>query len=400
MVNFVKKVCLLTTKYPADAASPWLTNELAYSMRDSGIEVTVLAMSWLKDDPPNSVAMENGVKVIRVKLPMVFYKRMLIITAFKIFLFPIFAQFYARKHLVECDLLVANTPCVTIFGLSKFFKRKFGAQTFLILWDFFPYYLKDLGVVRNKWTFAILRTLERMMYNSFDRLGCMTKRNMEFLAENYDFRSPEKVCKLPIWAALKPAPVVDRAAIRRKFKLPENRVLAVYGGAMSIVQGLPNLLSLAQEAKHLPVTFVMIGSGTERDSLIAEARERGLDNVIFLDAIPRFEYEQLLQACDIGLIFLSHKLSVPSFPSKSLDYFKLSLPVLAGLDAFTDFGPTLVKDADAGLFAQANDTPELARLLEVLVTDEALRSRLGANGRRFYEVEFNVERAKKIILSI
>lgn len=370
-------------------------------MRDTGYDVTVVAMSWLKDDPPASVAIENGVKVIRVKLPKLFYKRMLVITALKILLFPLVAKLAVNKHVKECDLLVANTPCVTIFGLSGFFKRRYNAHSFLILWDFFPYYLKDLGVVRNGFTFGVLRSIERMMYNSFDRIGCMTKRNIQFLADNYDYRSLEKVIKLPIWAALKPAPDVNKHEIRKTFGLPQERVLAVYGGAMSIVQDLSNLLALAENSKHLNVTFVMIGSGTERAKLIEETKARGLeDTVKFLEAVPRVEYEKLLRACDIGLIFLSHKLTVPSFPSKSLDYFKLSLPVLAGLDSFTDFGPTLEHEANAGFFAQADQTCQLVQLLENLVNDEALRLRLGANGRQFYEAEFDVELAKNKIVSI
>lgn len=357
-------------------------------------------MSWMKEDPPTSVSVENGIKVLRVRLPDMFYKRMLIATALKILLFPLLTKYHIKKHVKECDLLVANTPCVTIFGLSHFFKRQFNAKSFLILWDFFPYYLKDLGVVRNKLTFGVLRAIERMMYNSFDRIGCMTNRNIQFLAENYNFKSVEKVTKLPIWAALKPSPNIDKYAVRKNLNLPQDRIIAVYGGAMSIVQGLSNLLSLAESARHLNVTFVMIGSGTERERLIEEARVRGLDDtVIFLEAIPRDDYEKLLRACDIGLIFLSHKLTVPSFPSKSLDYFKLSLPVLAGLDSFTDFGQTLEHDASAGFFAQADQTGELVRLLERLANDEALRQRLGANGRRFYEKEFDVERAKNAIVS-
>ncbi|GAA5012510.1 hypothetical protein GCM10025794_00550 [Massilia kyonggiensis] len=227
----------------------------------------------------------------------------------------------------------------------------------------------------------------------------MTRRNEEFLKENYHFKSDEKIVKLPIWAKIKAAPIVDKAAFRAKYGLPQEGVLAVYGGAMSIVQDLSNLLAVAHKSRHLNVTFVLIGSGTERERLIEEAKSRGLQNVIFLNAVPRDEYEKLLQACDIGLIFLSHKLSVPSFPSKSLDYFKLSLPVLAGLDAFTDFGPTLTEQAKAGFYAQSNNTHELARLLEKLVSDEALRSRLGKNGRLYYEVEFDVERVKTTILS-
>lgn len=399
MVNSLNNVCLLTTKYPADAASPWLTNELAYSLQKKGKNVTVIALSWLKDDPASSCAVENGVKVVRVKLPDFFYKRLLPITALKILAFPLFVRGHIREHLKSCDLLIGNTPCVTIFGLTGFFRRRFSAKSFLVLWDFFPYYLKDLNVVRNAPTFSALRWLERKMYKSFDKIGCMTNRNIEFLVENYSYRTPEKVIRLPIWATIKDRPSVDKLAVKKKHGLPIDKVIAVYGGAMSIVQDLTNLLALAEKARNLNLCFVLIGGGTERESLIREAKQRGLDNVIFLDAVSRADYEQLLSACDIGLIFLSHKLTVPSFPSKSLDYFKLSLPILAGLDSFTDFGPTLTNVARAGFYARADQTDELAGMLTRLVEDADLRSQLGENGRKYYEVEFDVDRATDKILS-
>ncbi|HEU4819221.1 glycosyltransferase family 4 protein [Janthinobacterium sp.] len=396
----MKNISLLTTKYPVDPTSPWLTNELALAMRDSGHNVTVVALSWMPDDPENGVAMESGIKVVRVRLPSFFYKRMRIVTGLKILLFPLIARFYIKKHVKVCDLLVANTPCVTILGLTRFFRRRYGAKSFLVCWDFFPFYLKDLGLVSNKFSFEVLRVIERTMYKSFDKIGCMTNRNIDFLQQNYDFSSLAKVCKLPIWATIKSAPMISKADIRTKFGLPQDKVLAVFGGAMSIVQDLRNLLILAEHSKELNVTFVLIGSGTERNDLIAQVRERSIDNIIFLDAIPRFEYEKLLQACDIGLIFLSHKLTVPSFPSKSLDYFKLSLPILAGLDAFTDFGGILLNEAKAGYFAQADNTVALKKLLGELVNDGDLRKRLGENGRVFYEAEFDVEDAKEAIISV
>ena len=395
----MKQICLITTKYPQDLASPWLTNEMASSLRRGQCDVTVMALSWLKGDPPTSVGMENGVKVIRVKLPGIFYRQWLVMTALKIMLFPLFAMFHAIKHIKRCELLIANTPCVTIFGITWLFKLRYRAKTFLVLWDFFPYYLNDLGVVRNKFFFGILRLLEKTMYESFDQIGCMSERNIEFLADNYGIADRNKVMYLPIWAELKPQLATDKAALRRRFKIPEQGVIAVYGGAMTIVQDLRNLLALAGSDAGSRVEFVLIGNGTERASLEQQARAEGLVNVHFLAAVPRLDYESLITACDIGLVFLSHKLTVPSFPSKSLDYFKLGLPVLAGLDRFTDFGPILEDKAQAGYFAVADETDKLAGLLARLAGDEALRKRRGQNGRVFYEQEFDVDRARDLILS-
>lgn len=104
-------------------------------------------------------------------------------------------------------------------------------------------------------------------------------------------------------------------------------------------------------------------------------------------------------ASDIGLIFLSHRLTVPSFPSKTLDYFKTRLPVLAALDSYTDFGRILEEDARAGYAAIANDTKTLGTYLKNLAESEELRKELGRNGREYYESEFDVGRAKNIILN-
>ncbi|MBV7573764.1 glycosyltransferase family 4 protein [Pseudomonas sp. PDM32] len=394
-----KHIVLLTTKYADDKKDAWLTNELAYSLNEEGHDVSVVVFSWLKNEPVSFTKVIDGIKVIRVKLPAIFYNTGVIGTSLKIFLFPFLARHEVRKQVSKCDLLIANTPCVTILGMSRYFRKKFDSKSFLVLWDFFPYYLKDLGAIRNKLFFGFFRYLEQIMYKSFDRIGCMTEGNARFLFDNFPTVDKQRVEILPLWAKIKQVDPIDKSEIRLKYDLPSTGFIAVYGGAMSIVQELDNILDLAELYTGDDVTFLFIGKGTEKERLEESVFTRGLKNVKFINYVPRDEYQHVVQACDVGLISLSRKLTVPSFPSKSLDYFKVSLPVLASLDSVTDFGDILENKICAGLAVVAGDVTNLKNKLDLLIKDAELCKALGANGRRYYEKYLSVENARSIIIS-
>lgn len=396
----MKHIVLLTTKYSNDKADAWLTNEMAYSLVDKGFNVAVVVFSWLKNDPPSSVCNLDGVKVIRIKLHPFFYSSGSIGTALKVFLFPLWARHLISKNIDRCDLLIGNTPCLTTLGLPAYMRSKFGSRSYLVLWDFFPFYLKDLGAIKNNLSFRFFHYIEERMYQSFDRIGCMTGGNLNFLRMNYRSVKAERVEILPLWASIKDSPLPATSEVRTRYGLPVDGFVAVYGGAMSIVQELENILDLAFCSMDLNVFFVFIGRGTERDKLEEVARKRNLSNVLFLDYVPRDEYEDLIKACDVGIISLSRRLSVPSFPSKSIDYFKVGIPVLASLDSATDFGRILEEEIRAGLYAAAGEVSLLKEKLRFLVENSRARAEMGLSGRRYYEEQLSVEKARDKILRL
>lgn len=395
----MKNIVLMTTKYNDNKKDAWLTNELAYSIRDSGHNMTVVVFSWMPNDPETRVDNIDGVQVVRLKLPRWIYKKNIINTALKIFVFPLLARKFIKKNIKECDLLIANTPCVTILGLSSLFKKKYNAYTYLVLWDFFPFYLKDLGLMRNRFNFKFFHFLEEWMYRSFDKIGCMTKGNIDFLEKNFKTIKKENMEILPLWAKTKKLNKIDRHEVRDKFGLPKDEIIIIYGGAMSVVQELENYLELAKKFRGKNVSFVMVGTGSEKEKLKEIAENDNIVNLKFIDYVPRDEYEELVGCCDIGFISLSRKLTVPSFPSKSLDYFKVAIPILASLDPITDFGDILENKIKAGYSVIAGNIDELESKTNLLINNAALRENMGNAGRKYYEDFLTVENAKNIILS-
>lgn len=395
----MKNIVLMTTKYNDNKKDAWLTNELAYSIRDSGYNMTVVVFSWMPNDPETRIDNIDGVQVVRLKLPKWIYKKNILNTAIKIFAFPFVARAFIKKNIKECDLLIANTPCVTILGLSRLFKKRYNAYTYLVLWDFFPFYLKDLGLMRNKFNFKFFHFLEEWMYRSFDKIGCMTKGNIDFLEKNFKTIKKENMEILPLWAKTKKLKQLDRHKVRDKFGLPKDEIVIIYGGAMSVVQELENYLELAKRFQGKNVSFIMVGSGTEKEKLKEIAETNNISNLKFIDYVPRDEYEELVGCCDIGFISLSRKLTVPSFPSKSLDYFKVAIPILASLDPVTDFGDILENKIKAGYSVIAGNIDELESKANLLINNAALREDMGKSGRKYYEDFLTVENAKNIIMS-
>lgn len=389
----------MTTKYNDNKNDAWLTNELAYSIRDSGHNMTVVVFSWMPNDPETRVDNIDGVQVVRLKLPRWIYKKNIINTALKIFIFPLLARKFIKKNIKVCDLLIANTPCVTILGLSSLFKKKYNAYTYLVLWDFFPFYLKDLGLMRNRFNFKLFHFLEEWMYRSFDKIGCMTKGNIDFLEKNFKTIKKVNMEILPLWAKTKKLNKIDRREVRDKFGLPKDEIIIIYGGAMSVVQELENYLELAKKFRGKNVSFVMVGTGSEKEKLKEIAENDNIVNLKFIDYVPRDEYEELVGCCDIGFISLSRKLTVPSFPSKSLDYFKVAIPILASLDPITDFGDILENKIKAGYSVIAGNIDELESKTNLLINNADLRENMGNAGRKYYEDFLTVENAKNIILS-
>ena len=43
--------------------------------------------------------------------------------------------------------------------------------------------------------------------------------------------------------------------------------------------------------------------------------------------LPKEEYDELVPACDVGLILLDPRFTIPNFPSRLLTYMEFSMPV-------------------------------------------------------------------------
>ena len=132
-----------------------------------------------------------------------------------------------------------------------------------------------------------------------------------------------------------------------------------------------------------------MGRGTERLMVRNFISKEEITNAVLLDALPRDDYECLMTECDIGLIFLNEKFTIPNFPSRVLSYFEYRLPVIAATDSNTDFG-NMIESASAGYCIAAGDIEAFNLKLKELASDVKKRNEMGKSGRKYLEGNFQI----------
>lgn len=192
---------------------------------------------------------------------------------------------------------------------------------------------------------------------------------------------PEKISFLPNgmdteWADT----AVDRTAARKSFGLPDADVLVVTLSRLTRSKRLGLFLeavSLIDPGLYDRTTFVIAGDGPDRQKLERKTRELGLENhVFFTGAIARNNLPIFYKASDIFVG--TNELTNMSLPP--CEAILCGVPVVAFDVAGTS---EVVHDGETGLLVTEGDIKGLAKKIELLITDHALRKSLGEQAAVF-----------------
>lgn len=303
---------------------------------------------------------------------------------------------------VKFDLVLFTTPPVTFEKVVAFIKKRDNCMSYLILKDIFPQNAVDLGAIsKSGLIYKYFRSKEKGLYNISDYIGCTSSANIEYILRNNTEICQDKVELFP--NSINPRSLsersVDTTKIRKKYGLPEDAVVFVYGGNIGKPQGIDFVKTLLQEtSNHNNLFFVILGSGTEFVNLSNFITESKFRHVRIHNSLSQDEYWKFLSCCDVGLIFLDKRFTVPNTPARLTYYMESALPILAATDSSTDINKIL-QDANCGFWVESGDTASFLKLVEKLTDDEKLRKKLGSNGRNYLEMNYTIEKNYQTIIN-
>ena len=384
------RVLILCTKFSTVESDGWLTNDLAAAYAAAGHEVTVVCVDWSGQSRAQVLTMYGSVRVINtpIDLSAVGCLPGALQKMYKWFWASRRAIPFVDQHLTvqPYDLFVGFSPASTAFWMQRHLLRRLKpARKYMVLWDFFPRYHHELGLIPAGPLFTIAKRMETLAIRQFDTVGVMSPANIPyFWKETPSFRG--KVEVLPLWGPQTLAQEGNRQEIRHRFGLPQDRIVAIFGGQLIPGRGIELLLKLAEASRERcpQVVFAIAGGGPLEDYLKQRLTEPELANVRYLGKIPRDEYLTFLTACDIGIVFNSGTVSVPTFPSKSIDYFRAGLPILGAVEAATDYSEILENEIHGGYSSVTTQFEQIRENLAKLCASENHRRELGENGRRYF----------------
>lgn len=310
-----------------------------------------------------------------------------------------------RKHWgdINFDLVLYATPPITFNKVIERIRKRCGCQSYLMLKDIFPQNAVDLGMMRKGGILhRMFRKKEERLYAISDRIGCMSPANREYVINNNPAVDPAKVELCP--NAVMPIDIPElseseRDALLAKFGIPTDKTLFIYGGNLGKPQGIYFLLDVVNtNEKNHNSHIVIVGSGTEYSRIQQWFEENKPKNATLLSALPKDEYDKLIRACQIGLIFLDPRFTIPNFPSRLLSYLENSMPVLLAIDPNTDMGK-IAESAGFGLWSLSGDLDSFMKNMNTLASDPAKTKVMGHKGQQFLMDNYTVDRVADIIIA-
>ena len=286
------------------------------------------------------------------------------------------AGLFKAKH---PDVIIATSPPLTVTTtmcrLAAFRRR----PAVFEVRDLWPESAIDTGVIQPGRLADMLYKLEAKAYRKARWINVLTPAFEQALIERKNV-SPDKISMIPNGADLDimtPGPLDNH--VRQELDLTGKFVVS-YFGAHGRANKVGQLLDVAEKVKtsHPDIRIMLVGDGMEKPDVVADAKQRGLDNVVFVDSVPKDKVCDYINASDVCTAVLMRNDTFKTvYPNKVFDYMCCKKPIIIGIDGVAR---KLVEDAGAGYFAEPENADDFIDALLKLKNDPAAMQRMGESG--------------------
>lgn len=374
--------------------------DLLRKFKEEGHDVFVVSPSERRDRKTTCLLKEDGVSILNVRT---FNLQKTNIIEKGVGTLAIEYQYLnaIKKYFahVKFDLVLYSTPPITFSKVIDFVKKRDNAFSYLLLKDIFPQNAVDMKMLKEG---GILHKLflkkEKRLYELSDAIGCMSEANRNYVLTHNPTIQPNKVEVNPnsIIPIETTQPLEEKQIIKKKYGLPLHKKILVYGGNLGKPQGLDFLLETIKTTINPNVFFLIVGSGTEYSRIFKWFRDEKPKNALLLEGLPKVDYDKLLHACDVGLIFLHKDFKIPNFPSRLLSYLEMKMPVIAATDAVTDIGSVIERNK-CGFSVLSGDSESMQSAINKIVSNNDAFYKMQENAWNLLTREYTVDFSYQLI---
>ena len=398
-------VIYLTLSKFNDIESRGISPDLMRKFRDEGHQVYFVAPRERRAGVPTHLEDQNGVKMLFVKTLNI-QKTNVVEKGLGTLLIENQYKNAIKKHLrnIKFDLILYSTPPITFTNVVRYLKKRNPqAVSYLLLKDIFPQNAVDIQMFGEKSVFNwYFRRKEIALYKNSDFIGCMSPANVEFLKKHNPYYPADHVEVAPNAVELKEKRMEDgqekaeRYYIRKKYDLPTDKPIFIYGGNLGKPQGIDYVVKCLEANKNrIDCYFVVVGAGTEYHLISDWYDNNKGKSVILMSSLPKEDYDLLVKHCDVGLIFLDYRFTIPNYPSRLLSYLENKMPVLCATDVNTDIGK-IAEENGYGYWCESVKPEDFTALVDKMLKSD--RKAMGEKGYQFLKENYLVEHTYNAIM--
>ncbi|MBO4413993.1 MAG: glycosyltransferase family 4 protein [Clostridia bacterium] len=257
--------------------------------------------------------------------------------------------------------------------------KKRGVPVVLYCLDLWPESVVAGGLRRGGFPFKVFSHISQKIYRRADRVLVANRTFAGYLTEKTGV-SPDKIAFLPQYA--------ENVFGYSDPREPDGTVNLTFAGNVGAAQDLDTVIKAAALTRALPVTYHIVGGGTELDRLRALAEENGADNVVFHGRLPLSEMPELYRTSDAMLVTMRDDPELNmTLPGKVQSYMAAGRPVIGAINGEA---ARVISEADCGYVSPAGDAAALAENVGRFCAGEATETlRMGKAAREYYEKHFD-----------
>src|SRR6185312_12154858 len=287
----------------------------------------------------------------------------------------------------KADYLLCESPPLFLGISALFLKRVKKAKLIFNVADLWPESAEKLGLITNKSLLNITTKLEEHLYKS----SALIVGQAMGIVKNIQDRFPNKIVYwLPNGVDLT---FYNSDAITTHWKeengFSQDDFIILYAGIIGHAQALELVLKAAQLTKEKPnIKWVLLGSGPEKEKLLAMQQQMQLTNVYFYPPVPKSTMPEVLKAADAALVPLQRiDLFLGIIPSKVFEAMAMKKPLLLGVQG--ESKELFIEQGKAGLAFIPEDENDLVKNAMLLYNNRSDAAQYGENGRNYVEAKFN-----------
>lgn len=246
--------------------------------------------------------------------------------------------------------------------------------------DLWPESIRAVGAMENSAALDWLEKLELFLYRRAARIVSVTHSFRTDLARRGI--DPEKIDVVTngidanrFQPRSKDQQLVKELGFEEKF-------VAGYVGTHGMAHNLETILDTAEQLKSQSdgdrFRFLLLGDGARKAALVANAKARRLDNVVFVDTVSKEEVPRYWSLLDASIIHLKRsELFRSVIPSKLFECMAMGIPVLHGVEGES---AEIVEREGVGLLFEPGNSNELWGRLRELESNQELWQSLRHKG--------------------
>lgn len=263
-----------------------------------------------------------------------------------------------------------------------------------MLLDTYPEGLVGLGRISDRSPVTRLwRWLNRLGYSRAQRLVVLGRDMIPILTGRY--RIPRKrVVYLPHWSSVATDGIMrfEENALASELGI-RSKFVVQYSGNMGLWHDMDTLVRAAAKLKDDPrIHFLFIGDGMRRHAAEELAQHLGLQNITWLDFMPKERLTETLTCCHVALISLREGLQGAAVPCKLYGILASGRAAIAQVPDNSEVAFTL-REEKCGVVVRPGSVDDLVQAIRSLADNPQKAARMGERAFAAYQARYTIDQA-------